>query len=154
MIKKIVIHLIILFTLLGCGTGIIKEFVDTPQVKGIELKSFSIQNKRATFEVALYNPNAFSLPISGLSGNIKLNQRAIGKIDADTDQQLAAHATQTFTLPIMLNPDILINAAKSMITQGQAKYSFNGNIKTSVGQIPFSKKGSLSMNDLISEVFR
>jgi hypothetical protein len=78
----------------------------------------------------------------------------IGSIDAETDQSLAAHSTQLVTLPIMLNADDLIKAAKSVLNRRKAEYTFNGGFMTSVGQIPFSKKGSLSMRDLISALFR
>ncbi len=75
--KKILLLLVLSISLVGCGSGIIKAFVDTPQVKGVELKSFSAKNKQAVFEVALYNPNNFSLPISGMNGDIVLNQLPI-----------------------------------------------------------------------------
>lgn len=152
--KKITLVLLLSISLLGCGTGLVKAFVDSPEVKGIELASFSAKEKQAVFKIALYNPNAFSLPISGMTGDIVLNQMIIGSIDAETDQSLAAHSTQLVTLPIMLNTDDLIKAAKSVLNQRKAEYTFNGGVMTSVGQIPFSKKGSLSIQDLISAFFR
>jgi LEA14-like dessication related protein len=141
-------------SLVGCGTGIIKAFVETPQVKGVELKSFSAENKQAVFEIALYNPNNFSLPISGMNGDIMLNQLTIGSLDAESDQHLAALSTQLVTLPILLNADALVKAVKSILNQRQAQYTFNGGLMTSVGKIPFSKKGDLSMKDLISAFFQ
>ena len=151
--NKFVLLFLLSFSLVGCGTDLIKAFVDTPQVKGIELKSFSVKDKQALFEVALYNPNAFSLPISGVSGDIVLNQMTIGSIDAGSDQSLAAHATQVVAVPIMLDPDLLVKAAKSVLNLRQAEYTFNGGIMTSMGQIPFSKKGDLSVQDLIYTFF-
>lgn len=151
--NKFVLLFFLSFSLVGCGTDLIKAFVDTPQVKGIALKSFSVEDKQALFEVALYNPNAFSLPISGVTGDIILNQMAIGSIDAGSDQILAAHATQLVAVPIMLDPDLLVKAAKSVLNLRQAQYTFNGGIMTSMGQIPFSKKGDLSVQDLINAFF-
>jgi LEA14-like dessication related protein len=152
--KKIVILFLLSISLFGCGTSLIKHFVETPQIKGIELKSFSAKNKQALFEVALHNPNSFSLPISGLNGDIVLNQLTIGSIDAETDKSIAAHTTQIVSLPISLDADTLIKAAKSVLSKRQAQYTFNGDILTSVGQIPFSKKGDLSMKDLIAMLLR
>ena len=151
--NKFVLLFLLSFSLVGCGTDLIKAFVDIPQIKGIELKSFSVKDKQALFEVALYNPNAFSLPISGVTGDIVLNQMAIGSIEAGSDQSLAAHATQLVAVPIMLDPDLLIKAAKSVLNLRQAEYTFNGGIMTSMGQIPFSKKGDLSVQDLIYTFF-
>ena len=152
--KKILLLLMLSISLVGCGTGIIKAFVDTPEVKRVELKSFSAKNKQAVFEVALYNPNNFSLPISGMNGDIVLNQLTIGSLDAESDQHLAALSTQLVTLPILLNTDALVKAVKSVLNQRQAQYTFNGGLITSVGKIPFSKKGDLSMKDLISAFFQ
>jgi LEA14-like dessication related protein len=146
---KRIILISVIVSLFGCGQ-IIKEFVDTPEIRGVELKSFSAVDKTAIFEVALYNPNNFSLPISGLVGGVKLNQMMIGSIDAKSDQSLLAHTTQRVTLPISLNTNALVKAIRAVMSQGQAHYSFEGNVKTSVAQIPFSKKGELSVNDLIS----
>jgi hypothetical protein len=87
-------------------------------------------------------------------GDIVLNQMVIGSIDAETEQSLAAHSTQLVILPIMLNIDDLIKAAKSVLNRRQAEYTFNGGIMTSVGKIPFSKKGNLSIQDLLSAFFR
>lgn len=152
--KKILLLLLLSISLVGCGAGIIKAFVDTPQVKGVELKSFSAKNKQAVFEVALYNPNNFSLPISGMNGDIMLNQLTIGSLDAESEQHLAALSTQLVTLPILLNTDALVKAVKSVLNQRQAQYIFSGGLMTSVGQIPFTKTGDLSMKDLISAFFQ
>ena len=152
--KKILLPLLLSTSLLGCGTGLIKAFVDTPEVKGVELKSFSAKNKQAVFEIALYNPNNFSLPISGMNGDIVLNKLTIGSIDAENDQHLAALTIQSVTLPVVLNADALVKAVKSVLNLRQAQYTFNGGLMTSVGKIPFSKKGDLSMKDLISAFFQ
>lgn len=152
--KKLPLLIILLISLFGCNADLIREFVSTPQIKGIELKSFSAQNNSAVFEVALYNPNAFALPLSGLAGDIRLNQLPIGNINAKSDKNLPALTTQKITLPIMLDSNALIKAAKSVLTQRQAEYNFNGHVKTSIGEVPFSKHGALSVKDLISILFR
>ncbi|MCF6202168.1 MAG: LEA type 2 family protein [Methylococcaceae bacterium] len=152
--RKSALILLLSLSLLGCGTSLVKAFVDSPEVKGVELAAFSVKNKQAIFKIALYNPNAFSLPISGMTGDIVLNQMIIGSIDAESEQSLAAHSTQLVTLPIMLNVDDLVKAAKSVLNRGEAEYTFNGSVMTSVGQIPFSKEGNLSIQDLISAFFR
>jgi len=57
--KKILPIFLMSFTLFGCSMGMIKSFVQTPELKGIQLKSFSAIDKQAVFDVAVYNPNAF-----------------------------------------------------------------------------------------------
>jgi len=60
----------------------IKALVQSPELKGIQLKSFSAIDKQAIFDLAVYNPNAFAIPISGINGNITPNQLAIDRFSA------------------------------------------------------------------------
>lgn len=147
--KKTFILALLSTSLLGCG-NLVKHFVDTPEIKWIELKTFSPDDNKAYFEVALHNPNSFLLPVSGMNGSIVLNQLVIGNIEAETEQSIPANTTQSVTIPISLNPDILIKAAKSVLSHKKAQYSLKGDLDTSVGQIPFNKTGKLSMKDIIA----
>ncbi|MFW5425891.1 MAG: LEA type 2 family protein [Methylophagaceae bacterium] len=149
--KKIFVLLLLSLSLISCS-DIVKELVSAPEVKGIRLADFSIAEKRVVFDVDLYNPNPFTLPMSGFSGDFKLNNLSIGSVEASSEQKLVAHGTQTISLPISLDTNALIEAAKSVFTERQANYNFNGGIDTSVGNIPFSKSGELSAQDIISQL--
>ncbi len=152
--KKILIMLLMTIGLLGCSSEMIQQFVDAPQVKNVQLKSFSAENKSVVFEVDLFNPNAFPLPLSGLSGAMSLNDHAIGSLSASSDQSLAANATQTVTVPVQLDANAFLEAAKTVLTQRQAKYNFNGGVNTSIGKVPFSTSGDLSIKEIISTLLR
>ncbi len=145
---------LLFFSLSGCNMDILNKLVQTPEVKSIQLKSFSAFDKQAVFDVALYNPNAFAIPVSGISGNIQLNQLAIGSLEAASSESLPPLATQTVTVPLTLDTDALMTAAKNVLLKRQALYSFNGFAKTSVGSIPFTKTGELSVQDIISALLR
>ncbi|MDX8381517.1 MAG: LEA type 2 family protein [Ghiorsea sp.] len=98
------------------------------------------------------NPNAFSLPIDGFNGGIRLNDLDIGKFSAKTKQSLAAKEVQTITLPITLDAEAFGRAARSVFSQGVAIYNFSGGVDTSVGQVPFSQDGELSIQDIIAKL--
>jgi LEA14-like dessication related protein len=140
------------FSLFGCNSAYINELVATPEIKNIQLSHFSAQERKAVFNVSLYNPNPFPLPISSVAGDIALNSLTIGSLEAKSDQNLAAYDTQDITLPLSLNPDALINAAQSVLFKGKANYTFEGNVQTSLGQVPFTKEGELSAKDIISSI--
>lgn len=152
--KKIITIILLSLSLLGCSAEMIQKFVEAPQVKNVQLKSFSAKDKTVVFEVDLFNPNPFTLPLSGLSGSMSLNGLAIGSLEASSDQSLASQATQTLTVPVQLDTDALLEAAKSVFTKRQAKYNFSGGVETSVGQIPFSTSGDLSVQEIISSLIR
>lgn len=151
--KKILTVLLVSIILSGCSS-MVKELMQAPQVKSVQLKSFSASEKSVVFDVDLYNPNSFTLPISGLSGDMMLNQLVIGSLEAESDQNLAAHSTQTVTVPIALDTNALLKAAQSVLTSRQAQYNFNGGVKTPVGKVPFSKSGELSVQEIISSFLR
>ncbi len=152
--KKIFVIVLFSMSLLGCGSEMIQQFIEPPQVKNIRLKSFSAQDKKVVFEVDLFNPNPFTLPLTGLSGNMSLNKLAIGSLDVSSDKSLTANTTQTVTVPVQLDQNALIEAAKSVFTKRQANYNFSGGVETSVGQIPFSKSGELSVQEILSSLIR
>ncbi len=152
--KKSLVIILLSMGLLGCSSELIQQFVERPQVKNIQLKSFSVQNEKVVFEVDLFNPNPFTLPLSGLSGNMILNELVIGSLEVSSDKSLAANTTQTITVPVQLDQNALIEAAKSVFTKRQANYNFSGGLKTSVGKIPFSKSGELSVQEIISSLLR
>lgn len=151
-------YLAILFTsifLLGCNTNtiqqdLVSQLVKAPEIKNIKLTSFSVKEQRAVFDVSLYNPNIYPLPVSALSGDFKLNQVSVGSMKATSDTQLGAQQTQTVTLPVQLNTDALINAAKGALSTQQVNYRFSGGIETSAGKLPVTKAGHLSLTDLMS----
>jgi len=152
--KHLVVVLLSVF-LLGCNTNVINQdlvsnLVQTPQIKDIELKSFSAQEESVVFDVSLYNPNVFPLPISQLNGDFKLNDLSIGSIAATSDETLGAQSTQVVSLPIKLSSSALISSAKSAFSTQKANYNLSGEIETSAGKLPLAKEGSLSVSDVVS----
>lgn len=169
--KNIAIILITLFSLLGCKENMVKvkdmmsietiknmisvkKYINMPQVRSIQLSSFSAADKQAVFEVGLYNPNTFQLPLSGLSGQISLNQVPIGSVEAKSDSSLPAQAVQLVAIPISFDPNAFIEAAKSVVLQRKASYQFNGEASTPIGSIPFTNEGKLSVQDIMSTILR
>ena len=152
--KHLVVVLLSVF-LLGCNTNVINQdlvsnFIQTPQMKDIQLTSFSAKDESVVFDVSVYNPNVFPLPISQLNGDFKLNQLSIGSIAATSDKTLGAQSTQVISLPIKLSSSALISSAKGAFSSQKADYNLSGALVTSAGKLPFSKEGSLSVSDLIS----
>ncbi len=152
--KKYLSIIFISLFLVGCNSSLVKQLVAAPEIKGIKLKSFSVEQQSVVFDVSVYNPNIYPLPISGINGDFKLNQVSIGSLAAKSDKSLAAQQTQVVTLPIKLSTSAFKQAAKNAISTRKTDYSFNGAIDTSVGKVPVSKTGSISVADLLSALVR
>ena len=151
MIKRFFIVLLSL-SLFGCNSAYTNDLVATPEIKNIQLSHFSVQERKAVFTVSVYNPNPFPLPISAIAGDIALNNLTIGSLEAKSDQNQTAFDTQDVTLPLSLNPDALLNAAQSVLLQGKASYTFNGDVQTSLGRAPFTKQGELSAKEVMGSI--
>lgn len=150
--KQLGIALFSLF-LAGCNGSlvkqdIVKQLIKAPEVRDISLNSFSAQDQRVSFDIDLYNPNLFSLPVSGVSGDFQLNSMPVGSVAAQFEEHLAAQSSQTVTLPIKLNTDALGAAIRKALMTGRAAYTFNGGVSSSVAEVPVSKTGELSIADL------
>lgn len=153
--KKYLAMLLATLVLAGCNSSaiksdLVKSLISAPEVRGIQLTSFSAKEQKVVFAVDLYNPNIYPLPVSGLSGDFQLNQVAVGSMAAKSERSLPAKATQSITLPIQLNTKALGDAAKRALTTREAKYSFNGSVETSVGNLPVTKQGEISVSDILS----
>ena len=144
--------LLLSLSLFGCNSSYINELVATPEIKNIQLSHFSVQDRKAIFNVSLYNPNPFPLPISAIAGDMTLNSLTIGSLEAKSDQNLTAYGTQDITLPLSLDPDALLDAAQSVLLQGKASYTFNGDVQTSIGRVPFTKEGVLSAKEVMGSM--
>jgi len=152
--KNIFALSLMLLTLSGCSSSLVKSFVQTPQLKDTQLNSFSASDKQASFDAAIYNPNLFDIPVTTLNGEIKLNQVSVGRISAtNPNNTLKSRETQTITIPIKLDTTNFMSITKSALFQGGIKYHFIGTVGTSIAPIPIIKEGELSAKDLVSSFF-
>jgi len=148
--KRWLLIIFALISMVGCANQGLSNLILTPEVNSVRLSHFSVEENSAVFVVDLYNPNPFPLPISGFSGDISLNELAIGSVAAKSEKTLSALSTQSLNVPLSLDPNSLINAAQSVLLRGEAQYQFDGHVDSSIGQVPFSKQGQLSAQDIMS----
>ena len=132
------------------NADILEDSVLTPEIRTITLNSFSAEENRAVFDVEVYNPNAFKLPVRELYGDIHLNQYDVADVEASSKKSLAAHSTQIYTVPINVDLDSLMNAAAGVMIQGSAKYSFKGYMMTPVGEMPILEEGELTAEQILA----
>ena len=149
-ITKPITWLFFLIVLTGCSNTQVAQFVKAPEIQSVRLSHFSAKDNQAVFILDLYNPNPFPLPISAIAADIELNQLLIGSLSAESDRTLGALATQTVTVPLRLDQQSLVNAAQSVLLRGEANYRLNGDVKSSVGRVPFNKQGQLSIDDVLT----
>lgn len=121
-----------------------------PEVVNIKLTSFDTEKNRAVFDVSLYNPNNFKLPVREVYGDIYLNENAIANIEALSKKSLAAHDTQIFSVPVVIKPEQLTNASSNIMLSGIAHYRFKGHMMTSVGELPVEYEDQLTKQQIMN----
>jgi len=148
--KSVIWMVLLSLGLAGCQSGLMKKVVKAPEVKSIQLKQFSIQDKSMVFDVGLFNPNAFALPIDSADGMVRLNGVDIGRFAVQRKQKLEAKKVGMLTLPITLDAKALGKAVRSVFEQGKASYYFQGGVDTGIVKVPFSQEGKLSVQDIFA----
>ena len=118
--------------------------MQTPKIQLIKLISFSAEKQQAVFEVDVYNPNDFKIPVRELSGEIFLNKERVSTLKANSKKSLAALSSRIFTVPITVDTDATIESANNIMLTGIAEYEFSGYMMTPDGEIPINKSGQLS----------
>ena len=148
---KLTTHLILFLSLIFGPSvyAVDMASMQTPQIQLIKLISFSAEKQQAVFEVEVYNPNDFKIPVRELTGEIFLNKQRVSTLEANSKKSLAALSTQTFIVPITVDTNATVESANNIILTGIAEYEFNGYMMTPVGEIPVNKSGQLSAEQLL-----
>ena len=154
MTKTITILLFFLSLLpFSSANAIDMDAIQTPQIRMIKLISFSLEQESAVFEVDVYNPNEFKLPVRELTGSVHLNNLLVATLEASSKKSLAALSTQTFTVPIKVMTDATVQSANAVMLTGIADYEFSGYMMTPVGEIPLSKSGRLTSEQVLTFLY-
>ncbi|MDF1589347.1 MAG: LEA type 2 family protein [Gammaproteobacteria bacterium] len=141
--RKLIPFLLLVSSFIG-QAGVLDHTIITPEIHGITLKQVSSKLDNAVFEVDVYNPNPFKLPVRTLSGDIFLQNTRVAQLSASSNKSLAAKSTQGFTVPVSVNIDNLFGVIQQIIMSGTAEYRFQGYMMTPIGELPIEQQGTLS----------
>lgn len=83
--------------------------MQTPQIQLIKLISFSAEKQQAVFEVDVYNPNDFKIPVRELSGEIFLNKERVSTLKANSKKVWLRYQAESLLYLSMLIRMPLLN---------------------------------------------
>lgn len=146
--KKLFVVVLLLMNVVS-HAGILDQDIIMPEIQTITLKQFSPELNSAIFEVEVYNPNTFKLPVKELSGDILLSHNKVAKLSANSKKSLAAQSTQLFTVPVNVDLDNLLIAIDTVLKSGVAHYQFQGYMMTPVGELPIEQHGELTNEQIL-----
>ncbi len=121
-----------------------------PEIHGIKLVSFTPEQATAVFDVLVYNPNTYKLPVRELTGDVYLNKHHVSALEANSKKSLAPLSSQVFTVPVNVKTDALMTAANDVVLTGIAEYKFKGYMMTPVGEQLLTESGQLTADQIIT----
>jgi len=150
--KKLSALFILLLSIASYGYAAVfdPDSLQYPQIQNIQLNSFSAEQETAIFEVQVYNPNDFKLPIRELSGDIYLNEQHVSNLEANSKKDLAPLSTQTFIVPVIVKTDAVMTSAEDILLTGVANYRFKGYMMTPIGELPILESGQLTAEQVLT----
>lgn len=145
-IISIIFLLISFFLLTACSSiGIgIKGIAEPPgvSVQNVSFERFTWQGGEALFTLKLNNPNAFSLPLTGVEYSLALNGVEVGKGSREQPMKIPARQSRMVQFPLRLSFVNMASVLPGLIQQGTMQYQLRGAVHLPLFNIPFTRSGS------------
>ena len=137
----------------ACGPGGVNPAtLIQPGVKvhHIGVKNVGISGATLDVVLAFHNPNNFTLPGTGLTADLDIENNRFGTIVMDEPFSLGGKDTTLVTVPLSFRYSAVGSAAKAIIGYGAVNYKISGNftVKTPANvplQVPFSGSGNVPL---------
>lgn len=149
LVKLTLITLIMSLFLTSCATLKKSGLVKNPTIKKITIESFSLEKGEVILALNVFNPNGFSIPVTGLDFDLSLNAKALGTIKNDNKFDLPANKLAQVSLPIQINTAQTMAILGRLIFQKKVSYKVTGKIKTAFMSIPYTKKNEILVSELL-----
>ena len=138
--------LVFCFFITACssmGTGI-KGVAEPPKVsvKDVRFEQFTWQGGEAVFVLQLSNPNAFSLPLTGIDYALALNGVEVGKGSREQSIKIPAGQNRQVEFPLRLSFVNMASLLPELMSQGAMQYQLRGAVHLPLFKIPFMRSGS------------
>lgn len=137
----------VLLTLVGCGSGGIKGVVEPPniQVHKVEMGRFNLSGGTATFVLDIQNPNKFPIPLAGFDYGLSLNGIQVARGDKEQRVTIAAGESQKVMVPLTLSFSNMINMLPDLLRNRHVNYQLGGSVHLPWFNIPFQRSGSANI---------
>lgn len=104
-----------------------------PRITNVTLSGATVE-----FPLSITNRNGFPLPVSGISGALKVAGASVGNLNTGNLGMLDASGTKQVTLPLTINFASAASAAMALRSGGNAQVSLNGNLTSDAQSVPLN----------------
>ncbi len=159
------IYLLLLLPLaispLSCR-GMVKEMFKTPKVRVIDvaLASNPLADPLKPWDFLLSlevnNPNDYPLFVSYVAYSAIIGQETVAGGEHREDIRLGASGLTVVKVPLSIQPEFFVNAARDALLGRSVSYEFNGSVGlrtpvVGVVRIPFSKTGGFDPAEILKK---
>jgi len=148
MLRIIASLLSLTLLVVGCSGPLSKPLIEpNVQVRGLEITNATLSGIDAIVTLDIDNPNDVKLRASGLSYDVFVSGNKLVTGQDDSSISVPAFGRETIELPVRLSYFGIIETLPEVLRTGNAEYTVEGNIKTSIFNypIPFSKQGDFKL---------
>ncbi|RKH51733.1 LEA type 2 family protein [Corallococcus llansteffanensis] len=104
-----------------------------PRITNVTLSGATVE-----FPLSITNRNGFPLPVSGITGALKVAGASVGNLNTGNLGMLDASGTKQVTLPLTINFASAASAAMALRSGGNAQVSLNGNLTSDAQSVPLN----------------
>ncbi|HTI49441.1 MAG TPA: LEA type 2 family protein [Planctomycetaceae bacterium] len=135
----------------------------TATFRSARLENVTADGLTANFDIAVDNPNSFSVPLTTAQYKLALGGVQVVDDQAKPDAAIPAQGSLPVTVPVRLNFQHLLSAEQAIAQSGgNIPYDFDGALHFSPGKLPLAQdikvpihfKGTLPLRDALTAVAR
>jgi LEA14-like dessication related protein len=133
----------------------------TASFRAARLENVTADGLTANFDIAVDNPNSFSLPLTAAQYKLALGGVQVVDDKAKPDAAIPAKGSLPVTVPVRLNFQHLLSAEQAIAQSGgNIPYNFDGALHFSPGNLPLAQdikvpikfSGTLPLRDALTAV--
>ncbi len=133
----------------GCG-GMLGKVVTKPDVTfdGLTLRGVSFTGADVGVKFLVTNPNPFSVPLERYAYTFMIGDHTIARGDEGSSVSVPARGEGSFTVPVSITFQEVIDAVESLRGSDELPYSISGDVQVTAGPlggitIPFSHSATV-----------
>ena len=144
-LKKLSAALMLTSMSAACST--VSNVVEPPKVvvQQVTLQHLSFSETTGLVTLNVTNPNAFSLPLQGVSYNLRLNGVSVARGEQAQTMSLPSQRPVLVDIPVRLQVGEILRLAPMVWRDRQANYQLDGTVRLPMLSVPFQRQGAIGV---------
>ena len=144
-LKKLSATLMLISISAACSS--VSNVVEPPKVvvQQVTLQHLSLRETTGLVTLNVTNPNAFTLPLQGVSYHLRLNGVAVASGEQAQNMSLPSQRPVLVDIPVRLQVGEILRLAPMLWRDRQANYQLAGAVRLPMLSVPFQRQGAIGV---------